>query len=94
MKQINFPFVSSVTNNRSLIQVIIESFTMHPYENSDFVDVRIQVKDYTGTILEFNTSVDRSIAEYYKDCYETKRPINILSEKRNYLIFTPDIDIV
>lgn len=94
MKQINLPFVSSVTNNRNLIQVIIEDFTMYPYEDSDSVDIQIQVKDYTSTILEFNASVDRSTAEYYKDCYETKRPANILTEKVNYLIFTPDINIV
>lgn len=94
MKQINFPFVSSVTNNRNLIQVIIESFTMYPYEDSDCVDIQIQVKDYAGITLEFNASVDCSIAEYYKDCYETKQPIDILTEKTNYLIFTPDISII
>lgn len=94
MKQINLPFVANTVSSRGLISIIITYFSMYINENSDYVDMYIEAKDYADTLLKFNASVEHSVAEYYKECYETKQPINILAEKVNYLIFTPDIDIV
>lgn len=93
MKQINFPFVSSTVSNRNLIQVKIIDFNADTDEDSNYVNVSIKIKDYTDTILEFNFQVERSIAEEYHYCFMAQQPISIITEKTNYLVFTPNISI-
>lgn len=93
MKQINFPFVESVTSSRNLISVKIIDFSINNIEDSNYVWIYIEAKNYAGEILKFTTSVERCIAEYYQECYETRQPINIITEKINYLLFTPNISI-
>ena len=94
MKQINLPFAASASTTRNLIFGIITDFSMWTNEDSNNVNVYIEIKDLTDEIIKYNFTVERRVAEYYQEYYETKQTVSILTVQMNYLIFTPDINIV
>lgn len=91
MKQINFPYVASIDSNYQMITGIVTGLNVVTADNSDFVNVLLNVRTTNDKDLIFQFRSEPFVADYYQEAYEQGFPVTMFHASTSYLVYDPGV---